>query len=139
MSIRLSKILVPILLLAIIFPTMTVQAQGTFEKVDDKGNIKLPTFLKDFGSVKTPAGQRTFGGLVTQILTILLLVVGSLSVLFLILGGFRYVTASGNEEAAEGAKRMISHAILGLVIVIMAFAIISIVTNVLIKGKAGVL
>jgi hypothetical protein len=130
-----SKILIVILLLGLVLPTFGVQAQ-TFESVDKGSSIKIPSFLK---GEKGPAGTRTFGGLITQILSILLLVIGSLSVLFLIIGGFRYVTASGNEEAAEGAKRMIWNSVVGLVLVIMAFAIITIITNVLIKGKAGVL
>lgn len=77
----------------------------------------------------------TFGALILAVLQILLLVVGSLSVLFLMIGGIRYVTAHGNEEQAEGAKKTMTHAIIGLVIVVMSFTIISIITNVLVAGS----
>ena len=87
------------------------------------------------GPVAGPAGQQTFGRAVTVVIQIALLVVGALAVIFLIWGGFRYITAYGNEEKAESAKKTIGHAILGLIIVILSFAIITIITTVLITGR----
>ena len=93
--------------------------------------MKIPQFF-------TPglglAGQRSFGELILLIINIALLVVGGLAVLFLIIGGFQYVTSRGNEEATESAKKIIGNAVLGLVIVILSFAIITIVSNVLVTG-----
>jgi len=94
------------------------------------GSLRVPCFMTGDG----PAGEQTFGGLVTAVINILILVVGSISVLFLIIGGFRYVTAAGNEENAEGAKKTMLHAIIGLVVVIMSFAIIAIVSSIIAEG-----
>ncbi|MBC7472308.1 MAG: hypothetical protein H7196_03570, partial [candidate division SR1 bacterium] len=55
---------------------------------------------------------------------------GGLAVLFLVYGGVRYLTAS-DEKAVGTARQIIQNAIIGLVIAILAFAIISIVTNLL--------
>lgn len=97
------------------------------------GLIKVP-FL--FGGQSGPAGQTTFGSIVVVTLNIVLLVVGSLAVAFLIWGGLRYILASGNEEAAEAAKKTITSAILGLLIVILSFTMIIIITRFLITGSA---
>ena len=93
-------------------------------------NVYVPCLFPRAG----PAGAQTFGGAVTVVIQIALLIVASLSIIFLIWGGYRYITASGNEEATEAAKQTIQHAILGLLIVVLSFAIISIITNILISG-----
>lgn len=98
-------------------------------------SIKVPT---PFDNAAGPAGAGTAGGLVLSIISILLLVVGSLAVIYLIIGGYRYIVAHGNEEAAEGAKKTILHAIIGLAVVILAFAIITIIARVLVGGRAGI-
>ena len=70
------------------------------------------------------AGQVTFTGLVLVIINLALSIVGLISVLYIIIGGFRYVTAAGNEEASEGAKNTIWHAVIGLIVVILSFVIV---------------
>ena len=91
-----------------------------------------------FGLGAGPAGQTTVGDLVTNVLQILLLVAGSVAVVFLVLGGFRYITSRGNEEATESAKKTMTAAIVGLVVIIMAFAAVYIVSQLLITGNTGI-
>lgn len=77
------------------------------------------------------------GSLVTSIISIVLAVAGAVAVLFLIIGGFRYVTAQGNEDSVDAAKTTIKNAIIGLVIILLAFAILQAVQNFVIGG-AGI-
>ena len=108
--------------------------------IDQTGPIPLPDpgfgggiFGALFGV--GPAGQLTATGLILAIIDIALAIVGFLSVLFVIIGGFRYVTAHGNEEQAEAAKKTIEHSIIGLIIVILAFVIVRVIANALIYGR----
>jgi hypothetical protein len=55
---------------------------------------------------------------------------GGLSVLFIVYGGVRYLT-SGTEKDAGDARTIVQNAIIGLVITVIAYAIISIVTGLL--------
>jgi len=55
----------------------------------------------------------------------LLFVVGILSVIMIIVGGFRYVTSAGNASAVTGAKNTIIYAVIGLVVAFLAFAIVN--------------
>lgn len=82
-----------------------------------------------------PACQNSASGLILSVIDIALWIAGTIAVLFLIIGGLRYVTASGNEEQAEGAKKTITHAIIGLVIIILSFVIVRIISNALIGGR----
>jgi len=72
-----------------------------------------------------------------DLILIALWITGTLSVLFVIIGGIRYVTAHGNEEQAEAAKKTILHAIIGVVIVVLSFVIVRVITNALILGSFG--
>ncbi len=54
---------------------------------------------------------------------------GAVAVVFVIIGGFYYLTAQGNEEQAEKGKTTLVNAIIGVVIIIMAYVIINVITN----------
>jgi len=64
-------------------------------------------------------------------LRLITLIASSAAVLFLIKGGYLYMTSKGNPEALDGAKRTIKNALLGLVIVLAAGIIVSILSNAL--------
>ena len=66
-----------------------------------------------------------------------LAVVGLIAVGFLIYGGFQYVTSAGNDESAEGAKKTIQNAIIGLVVVILSYIIVTVIANALIGGPSA--
>lgn len=52
------------------------------------------------------------------------------AVVMIIIGGFRWITAAGNEEKIESAKKLISAAVIGLIIVLLAWAIVIFVVGV---------
>ncbi len=56
--------------------------------------------------------------------------VGIAAFLFLVVAGVRYLTAYGDEEAAEKAKNQAKFALVGLVIALLAFTIVSIIINI---------
>lgn len=52
-------------------------------------------------------------------------IIGGLAFLYLVIAGMRYIVAAGNAEAVQKAKRQISQAIIGLIIVALSFAIVN--------------
>lgn len=54
-----------------------------------------------------------------------------IAVIMIIIGGFMWMTAGGNEERVEKAKKMISAAVIGLIIVLLAWAIVIFVIGVI--------
>lgn len=66
-----------------------------------------------------------------RMLRIMMSILGGLSVLFIVIGGFQYVLSAGNEESAGKARKTITYAIIGLVVALLSFAIIAIVQNLL--------
>ncbi len=61
--------------------------------------------------------------LINRILGYVLVIAGLVAVIYLILGGFKYLTSGGNPKAVEEAKSTLIYAIVGLIIVAAAFAI----------------
>lgn len=76
-----------------------------------------------------------FGGSLTEfilrVINIALAIAGLVAVLFLIIGGFRFITAGGNEAAAESAKKIITNSVIGVIVIILSFVIVRVVTNTL--------
>jgi len=78
------------------------------------------------------AGSQTLtgtNGLIYNVILALLTIAGALAVLFLIIGGFWYITSAGNEEQAEKGKSTLVNAIIGIIIIVLSFVIITVIAN----------
>lgn len=64
-------------------------------------------------------------GLINEIVNIFLYVVGVVAVVMVVYGGFRYITSGGDSNKLTSAKNTILYAVVGLVIVIFAYAIVN--------------
>jgi hypothetical protein len=71
----------------------------------------------------------TLNGLIRLIINWLLGIAFGIAVLFLIIGGFWYITSAGNEETAEKGKNTAINAIIGIVIIILSYVIVNVVSN----------
>ena len=76
-------------------------------------------------------------GVFTKITNTVLYAVGIISVIMLIYGGLRYVVSGGDSKKVTDAKNTIMYAIIGLIISILAFAIVNFVINA-VGGEATV-
>lgn len=68
-------------------------------------------------------------GLIRTVINWLLAIAFALAVLFLIIGGFWFITSAGNEETAEKGKSTAINAIIGIVIIVLSYVIINVVAN----------
>jgi hydrogenase maturation factor HypF (carbamoyltransferase family) len=64
---------------------------------------------------------------------IVALATGVAAVVVVAIGGFTMITSAGNAEAVANARKRISYAVIGLLIVALAWAVISFVADRLIK------
>jgi Type IV secretion system pilin len=84
------------------------------------------------GGASCAAGTGSSTDLLSNIKVItntLILVVGIASVIMIIIGALRYVLSAGNEKATSGAKDNIIYAVVGLVIAVIAYAIVNFVLS----------
>ena len=97
-------------------------------------------FIGCLSSVQVPGlkftNQATFiGELVTNILPIIFAFAGFVSVIIIVISGIQFITSSGNPEAAAGARNRLIYALIGFVIIILAFAITQIIDKIFLGGS----
>ncbi len=62
-------------------------------------------------------------------INILLFLIGAVAVIVIIIGGIKYVTSNGESSAVQSAKNTIMYAVVGLLVAILAFAIVNFVVT----------
>ncbi len=79
--------------------------------------------------LKNPLKVQSLNDLLEAILQIFVVLATPLIVFFIIYAGFLYVTARGNPEQIKQATQALTYAVIGGVIILGAFAIATIVSN----------
>jgi Type IV secretion system pilin len=54
---------------------------------------------------------------------------GGVAVLFIIIGGFKMMASGGNEKTSASGKKTLQWAVIGLVVILMSFALITIISK----------
>lgn len=67
--------------------------------------------------------------LMTTVISTMLLLIGSIAVIMIIIGGIRYTTSNGDPSKVKSAKDTILYSVIGLVVAIGAYAIVKFVLN----------
>lgn len=75
------------------------------------------------------AGGPTLETRIRTVTEILLFVIGAVSVIMIIVGGIKYVISNGDSSKVKTAKDTIMYSVVGLVVAILAYAIVSFVVT----------
>ena len=67
--------------------------------------------------------------LVNDVVNILTVVVGVISVFMIMIAGFKYITSGGDSQKTSSAKDTILYAVIGIVVVVFAQVIVKFVIN----------
>jgi hypothetical protein len=93
---------------------------GLDKAFNTQSNMPLEVTAVQGSGYNTTANFKT---IISKIITMALELMGVIFLILGIYGGYTWMTAGGNEEAVEKAKKTIVHAVIGLVIVLAAYAI----------------
>ena len=99
--------------------TQAAPIDDSLDKLDKIGGIS--------GLGKVTTGDAGIYDKIGAVINIGLGVVGIIAVAYLLFAGFRWITASGNEQIVKESKDTIRNAIIGLVIVFSSFVIVNFV------------
>jgi hypothetical protein len=69
------------------------------------------------------------GGIFRTITNVLLFLIGAIAVIMLIIGGIRYTISGGDSTAVTSAKNTILYAVIGIIVALLAFAIVNFVLD----------
>ena len=78
-------------------------------------------------------GEGSLRALALRIINFALMFLGLVAVVMVIYGGILYVTAAGKEDQAGVGKKVIMYAIVGIIIIMLSFALI----NTVLKAGTG--
>jgi len=67
--------------------------------------------------------------LVGRIINLALTFLGVIAVVIILMGGFKWMTAGGNEDKVSEAKKLLGAGVIGLVIVLAAWALATFIIN----------
>jgi TRAP-type C4-dicarboxylate transport system permease small subunit len=95
----------------------TAISYGTAFAVQGNTKLEQPTTLSTLRDMSAEQ-------IILQIITYALGIAGLVAVIFLIMGGFQYITAQGNEDQTKKATGTLLNAVVGLIIIFAAFAIV---------------
>ncbi len=68
-------------------------------------------------------------GIAKEVINTLLLVAGTIAVAMVIFGGVQMTTSAGNPATVTKAKRTITYSVIGIVVVVLAYAIVNFVVD----------
>ena len=75
-------------------------------------------------TISSSNGEDKIMGIIREIINVMSLIVGSICVLMIIFGGFRYMISGGESAGVTSAKNTILYAVVGLVVVLLAQALV---------------
>ncbi len=98
-------------------------SSGLIDPADSPGNVQDATGSE--GSARV---------LARTIINFFLYFLGFIATAMFIFGGAQYVTAGGDEGKVEKAKKMLTYAIIGIIVILLSFAVVN---TVLEAGEGG--
>lgn len=81
---------------------------------DMPGNIQQAT-----------GGETSARSLIVNIINFALFFLGLIATIMVIYGGITYVTAAGEQEKIDSAKKIIMYAVVGIIVILLSFAIVN--------------
>jgi multidrug transporter EmrE-like cation transporter len=81
-------------------------------------------------AVNVGLGTREVRDVAVSVIQTLLGILGILALVIILYGGFRWMTAAGNEDNVATAKKIMVAGVIGLVVIFFAYAIVAFVFNV---------
>lgn len=123
------KNIVAIVVMAFVFSTMAVMpvfAQGPDIGLEYAENTGL-----------VAASESDPKQMAVDIVKYLMTFLGIIAVVVILLGGFKWMTAAGNEDKVSEAKKLIIAGVIGLIIILCAFAIVTFVVGITNDALSG--
>jgi len=104
---------------------------GLFASSPIAGALTLSPACKDIGAecAVTEEDRFTNATATKNIINTIIYVAGALSVILIIVGGIRYVISQGDAKQIESAKNTILYSVIGLIVTLLAYAIVQFVVN----------
>lgn len=128
-AIRLKSFFVAGVLLLAVLPLVTSQPVFA-DCISDPTSAGCPCALNSSSAacqdLSKPDG---LSNILKNATNIVLFIAGALAVIMIIYGAIRFMTAHGNEKQVESARLIVTYSVIGLIIAILAYALVNFVLS----------
>ena len=114
-----AKVLAAVMCLAVVFTAVSPVSLPVY--ADAKDEVKKGADMTNSGG----SAKQDLPDVITTIINVMLFIAGALAVIMIIYGGIRYITAHGDEKQVKVAKDTIVYSVVGLIIAILAYALVT--------------
>ena len=118
-----AKVLAVVMCLAMVFTAISPVSLPVY--ADAKDEVKKGADMTNSGG----SAKQDLPDVITTIINVMLFIAGALAVIMIIYGGIRYITAHGDEKQVKVAKDTIVYSVVGLIIAIIAYALVTFIFN----------
>lgn len=127
--IRLKSFFVAGVLLLTVLPLATSQPAFA-DCISDPTSAGCPCALNSSSAAcQDLSKQDGLSNILKNATNIVLFIAGALAVIMIIYGSIRFMTAHGNEKQVESARLIVTYSVIGLIIAILAYALVNFVLS----------
>lgn len=119
-----SLLIVPLLAMGV---SAFVPAVATYAATCSQNSLTVQSGANCAQGNNTPSDIQGQNGIFKTVVNVMLFIIGAVAVIMLIIGGIRYTISGGDSNAVTGAKNTILYAIVGIIVAILAYAIVNFV------------
>jgi hypothetical protein len=101
---------------------------------NDDGKVSLAEGVK---CTDTGQSKPNLGGVIKQVTNVLLFILGAVAVIMIIIGGIKYTISNGDSGQITSAKNTILYSVIGLIVALLAFAIVNFVLDSFMAGNGS--
>ncbi len=127
--IRLKSFFVAGVLLLAVLP-LAISRPAFADCISDPTSAGCPCALNSSSAAcQDLSKQDGLSNILKNATNIVLFIAGALAVIMIIYGSIRFMTAHGNEKQVESARLIVTYSVIGLIIAILAYALVNFVLS----------
>ncbi len=123
------KLMMAVMIVAMSLVSCPVMADNIFNPICEDASLTENQKIEAGCKIEGEKGM----GRITNLINVAIGLAGIIAVVVIVFGGQRYITSAGEPGKAKQAKDMIMYGVVGLIVIVLAWAIV----NFVISGVAG--
>lgn len=107
----------------LVMPQQAAYALSPFANIDCTGEAASSAVCEDKSRTADPITGTS--GLIMKIVNVIAFAAGAAAIIIIILAGLRFVTSGGSSDDVAGARRTLTYAVVGLIVLVLARTLVA--------------